>query len=169
MRALLVPLAAALLCSALADGEADVTVVADSDAAAARAPTNAARSLPDGSLLVGYANWGQCDQKLVEAASDGVNVIIWFATDLATGPEVTFDRELPAARARAGALRSAVAPSTLLSLLQPAGGLHAPQELGVRGADGEADARARAEGGAPDQHRRMERTARSEKDPLQLL
>lgn len=35
-------------------------------------------------ILAGYANWGQCDQGLVEAARDGMNVLIWFSINLAT-------------------------------------------------------------------------------------
>lgn len=33
-------------------------------------------------LIVGYANWQQCDEKIVQAAKDGVNTIIWFSIDL---------------------------------------------------------------------------------------
>lgn len=34
------------------------------------------------SLLVGYGSWGECDSKMTSAASDGVNVLIWFALNL---------------------------------------------------------------------------------------
>jgi hypothetical protein len=49
--------------------------------------------LPD-NLNIGYANWGECDDKIVKAVEDGVNVVIWFAinllTDEATGsPKIT--------------------------------------------------------------------------------
>eukprot|EP01043_Picozoa_sp_COSAG02_P084869 COSAG02_NODE_22625_length_746_cov_0.945904_1_plen_166_part_01 len=42
----------------------------------------AGASLPD-VILAGYASWGQCDQGLVEAARDGMNVLIWFSINLA--------------------------------------------------------------------------------------
>eukprot|EP01031_Cornospumella_fuschlensis_P039102 gene39102-47577_t len=35
-------------------------------------------------IIVGYANWNQCDDTIVQAAKDGVNVIIWFAINLAS-------------------------------------------------------------------------------------
>lgn len=37
--------------------------------------------LPD-RLLIGYANWGQCDQKIIHAVENGLNVIIWFSLTL---------------------------------------------------------------------------------------
>lgn len=40
------------------------------------------RELPTGNLLVGYANWNECDEKLITAVEDGVNVLIWFAINL---------------------------------------------------------------------------------------
>lgn len=33
-------------------------------------------------IIVGYANWQQCDDKIIEAAKNGVNTIIWFSIDL---------------------------------------------------------------------------------------
>lgn len=33
-------------------------------------------------IIVGYANWQQCDDKIIQAAKDGVNTIIWFSIDL---------------------------------------------------------------------------------------
>ena len=41
----------------------------------------ARRPLPP-TLNVGYANWGECDDKIVQAATQGVNVLIWFAVEL---------------------------------------------------------------------------------------
>jgi len=38
-------------------------------------------------LIVGYANWNQCDESLVKAASEGVNVLIWFSINLSTDLE----------------------------------------------------------------------------------
>jgi len=34
-------------------------------------------------LIVGYANWNECDQKIVEAVKQGVNVVMWFSINLA--------------------------------------------------------------------------------------
>jgi hypothetical protein len=42
------------------------------------------RSLPTGPLAIGYANWEQCDEKIDRAVANGVNVVIWFATNLGT-------------------------------------------------------------------------------------
>lgn len=33
-------------------------------------------------LKIGYANWGECDEKIFEAVQNGLNVIIWFSVDL---------------------------------------------------------------------------------------
>ena len=33
-------------------------------------------------LKIGYANWGECDDKIFEAVQNGLNVIIWFSVDL---------------------------------------------------------------------------------------
>lgn len=33
-------------------------------------------------LLIGYCNWSQCDDKIVDAVRDGVNVVIWFSVNL---------------------------------------------------------------------------------------
>jgi len=38
-------------------------------------------------LIVGYANWNQCDEKIVEAVVDGVNVVIWFSINLLADEE----------------------------------------------------------------------------------
>jgi len=35
-------------------------------------------------LIIGYPSWGECDQKVIQADKDGVNVIIWFAINLLT-------------------------------------------------------------------------------------
>lgn len=40
-------------------------------------------------LLVGYCNWNQCDESILRAVEDGVNVVIWFAINLSDGPAVT--------------------------------------------------------------------------------
>lgn len=37
-------------------------------------------------IIVGYANWGECDESLVQAVKDGVNVLIWFSVNLAVSP-----------------------------------------------------------------------------------
>jgi hypothetical protein len=50
---------------------------------AAEVPANGGvRALPNGPLIVGYANWAECDDKIVQGVKDGVNVVIWFATNL---------------------------------------------------------------------------------------
>ncbi|KAJ3354400.1 hypothetical protein HDU83_005325 [Entophlyctis luteolus] len=36
-------------------------------------------------IIAGYASWGQCDDRLVQAVADGVNVLIWFAVNLVGG------------------------------------------------------------------------------------
>jgi chitinase len=50
----------------------------------------ACSALPSGSLIVGYAT--ACDsaesQKVIEAATAGVNVVIWFQVDLAAGRQI---------------------------------------------------------------------------------
>ena len=33
-------------------------------------------------LKIGYANWGECDEKIYEAVLNGLNVIIWFSVDM---------------------------------------------------------------------------------------
>jgi chitinase len=38
--------------------------------------------LPD-NLVVGYASWNECDDKIITAVEEGVNVVIWFAINLA--------------------------------------------------------------------------------------
>ncbi len=34
-------------------------------------------------VIVGYANWNQCDETIIRAVEDGVNVVIWFSINLA--------------------------------------------------------------------------------------
>lgn len=38
-------------------------------------------------LKIGYANWNECDDKIIEAVENGLNVIIWFSIDLASDPQ----------------------------------------------------------------------------------
>jgi hypothetical protein len=33
-------------------------------------------------MMTAYANWGECDDKIIDIAKDGANVIIWFSIDL---------------------------------------------------------------------------------------
>lgn len=47
-------------------------------------------SIPD-KLIVGYANWNECDEKIIQAVKEGVNVVMWFAINLA----VSADTGLP--------------------------------------------------------------------------
>lgn len=37
--------------------------------------------------IIGYANWGQCDEKILKAVEEGVNVVIWFSVDLTISSE----------------------------------------------------------------------------------
>ena len=39
------------------------------------------RILPE-NLIVGYASWNECDDKIITAVEDGVNVLMWFAINL---------------------------------------------------------------------------------------
>lgn len=41
------------------------------------------KTLPN-NLIVGYASWGECDDKIIKAVEDGVNILIWFAINLLT-------------------------------------------------------------------------------------
>jgi len=34
-------------------------------------------------LIVGYASWNECDDKIIHAVEEGVNVVMWFAINLA--------------------------------------------------------------------------------------
>lgn len=43
------------------------------------------KKLPD-KLIIAYANWNECDEKIVEAAVNGANVIMWFSINLLTDP-----------------------------------------------------------------------------------
>jgi hypothetical protein len=43
--------------------------------------------LPEGNLNVGYANWAQCDDKIIKAVEQGLNVVIWFSINLAKDEE----------------------------------------------------------------------------------
>ena len=40
-------------------------------------------------LKIGYANWGECDEKIYEAVQNGLNVIIWFSLDMAANEDNT--------------------------------------------------------------------------------
>ena len=40
-------------------------------------------------LKIGYANWGECDEKIYEAVQNGLNVIIWFSIDMASNEDNT--------------------------------------------------------------------------------
>lgn len=40
------------------------------------------RTLPD-RLLIGYASWAQCDEKIIAAVQNGLNVVVWFSINLA--------------------------------------------------------------------------------------
>ena len=40
-------------------------------------------------LKIGYASWGECDEKIYEAVQNGLNVIIWFSVDMAANEDNT--------------------------------------------------------------------------------
>jgi len=46
-----------------------------------------AAPLSHGALIVGYTDWGECDQKVVKAVREGVNVVIWMATNMVASNE----------------------------------------------------------------------------------
>ena len=54
-------------------------------AAAPRAAAAAPRALPR-AVIGGYSSWGHCGDDIVQAASRGVNVVYWFAINLAPSP-----------------------------------------------------------------------------------
>lgn len=50
----------------------------------------ASHSLPSGSVIVGYQNWGACSlNDTIAAVTQGVNVVIWFAVNLAKSEDDT--------------------------------------------------------------------------------
>ena len=38
-------------------------------------------------LKIGYASWGECDEKIFEAVQNGLNVIIWFSVDMSASED----------------------------------------------------------------------------------
>ena len=50
-----------------------------------------ARKIPElpKKLKIGYASWGQCDEKIYEGVQNGLNVIIWFSIDMASNEDNT--------------------------------------------------------------------------------
>eukprot|EP00954_Amorphochlora_amoebiformis_P009602 746803-Amorphochlora_amoeboformis.AAC.1 len=76
-------------------------------------PKESPRTLPK-KLIVGYANWCQCDRKIVDAVQDGVNVVIWYTSrvdgDAFYRTSLEFrSGSTPISRLRMGRLRSNVA------------------------------------------------------------
>lgn len=57
------------------------SVLLDSEIMAIRPENVCSMKLPE-KIIVGYANWNQCDDSLVEAVERGVNVLIWFSINL---------------------------------------------------------------------------------------
>ena len=43
---------------------------------------NRRHQFPTGPLLIGYANWGQCNEQIMQAVNSGVNVLVWFSLNL---------------------------------------------------------------------------------------
>ena len=83
--------------------------------------------LPSGPLIVGYANWGECDSKIGQAAAAGVNVLIWFAVSLIASPSgkpiISGGPNLTCVAKTAASLRAAGLPTTHLISI---GGWDAP-------------------------------------------
>ena len=46
------------------------------------------KTLPK-NLVVGYCNWNQCDDGIIKAVENGVNVVMWFAINLDEGLSIT--------------------------------------------------------------------------------
>ena len=48
-----------------------------------------ARKIPElpQKLKIGYASWGECDEKIFEAVQNGLNVIIWFSVDMSASED----------------------------------------------------------------------------------
>ena len=88
-----------------------------------------AAPLPDGPLILGYQNWAACDlNQTVAACAGGVNVVLWFATNLernaTTGaPTVTSGPDYDCVATVAAALDAARLPTTHLISI---GGWDAP-------------------------------------------
>jgi beta-glucosidase len=38
-------------------------------------------------LKIGYASWGECDEKIYESVQNGLNVIIWFSIDMSSNSD----------------------------------------------------------------------------------
>lgn len=38
-------------------------------------------------LKIGYANWGECDEKIFNAVQHGLNVVIWFSIDMSSNDD----------------------------------------------------------------------------------
>ena len=83
--------AAAVLLQLLLAGAAAAHPIASRSAAsngssAGSSPGGRRYALPE-IIVAGYASWGQCDEGLVQAAEDGLNVLIWFSINLAVDEE----------------------------------------------------------------------------------
>lgn len=93
-------------------------------------------------LVVGYASWAECDEQIARAVRGGVNVLIWFAVNLALNstqqPAVLGGPQLACVRAMQASLRvEGLAPVHMLSI----GGWNAPHiPDGVVSADAWFDA-----------------------------
>ncbi|RYG96692.1 hypothetical protein EON65_54025, partial [archaeon] len=82
--------------------------------------------LPD-KIVVGYANWNQCDDSIIQAARDGVNVVIWFVINLATdqhgNPAITNGPDWTCVAEKVKAIRDLGLPTVHLISI---GGWNAP-------------------------------------------
>lgn len=79
-------------------------------------------------LIVGYASWSECDEKIITAVEQGVNVLMWFAINLlsneTTGePLITGGPDLSCVRAVKETLKSRNLPTVHMITI---GGWNAP-------------------------------------------
>ena len=54
------------------------------------------------SLVVGYCNWGQADDAVLNAVRNGVNVLIWFSINLGVTSSSIDGKSIPCVDAKGG-------------------------------------------------------------------
>ncbi|KAG8464201.1 hypothetical protein KFE25_003264 [Diacronema lutheri] len=109
--------------------------------------------LPD-RLLVGYASWSECDDRVIRAARQGVNVIVWFAINFlanATGhASIGGGPDLACVRTVRASLEAEGLPTVHMISLGGWNAPHPPDKLGSSAAWWEAlSAWSRAGGHSP--------------------
>ena len=83
-------------------------------------------------MLAGYANWGECDDRVVLAARQGVNVVLWFSIDLSPSAPPSGGPNLTCVASVKANLTAAGLPTTHLITV---GGWDAPHPTGGAPAD----------------------------------